>query len=59
MAKAKKAAAAQPEAKPKVVFDVKMPQYQYRQGDGHSIAVDRKSAGTAKPSLDCLANLRA
>ena len=44
--------------KPKVVFDPKMPRYEYRSNDGHSLSVDRKRSSVAPPA-DCLANLRA
>jgi hypothetical protein len=46
-------------SKPKVVFDVKMPKYEYRQGDGQSLSVDRKRTGGDKPPVDCLANIGA
>lgn len=58
MAKAKKAAAQSAVKRPSVVFDVKMPQYQYRQGDEKSLSVDRRPAAANKASLDCLANLK-
>lgn len=45
--------------RPKVVFDLKMPRYEYRETDGHSLSVDRKRAKGAKPPADCLANLTA
>jgi hypothetical protein len=46
--------------KPKVVYDVKMPRYDYRQNDGKSMSVDRnRSVGVGKPPADCLANIRA
>lgn len=54
MAKANNAAA----AKPRVVFDLKMPRYQYRQGDG-KLSPDRKGKLEDGPKLDCLANLKA
>jgi hypothetical protein len=44
---------------PKVVFDLKMPQYQFRQGEGRSMSVDRKRSNVGKPADDCLANLTA
>jgi hypothetical protein len=44
---------------PKVVFDLKMPQYQFRQGEGKSMSVDRKRLNVGKPASDCLANLAA
>lgn len=59
MAKSEKDAASASPRKPKVVFDVKMPQYEYRRGEDRSLSVDRKRATTAKPPADCLANLRA
>lgn len=43
--------------RPKVVFDVKMPAYEYRQGEDKSMSVDRKRGAPAKPAIDCLANL--
>lgn len=46
------------DAKPKVVFDPKMPRYEYREGNGHSLSVDRKRTESAKPPADCLANIR-
>ncbi len=45
--------------KPKVVFDVKMPRYQFRQGEDRSMSVDRDRSKVEKPSQDCLANIRA
>ena len=55
---AKKATAkAAPAAKPRVVFDPKMPTYQYRQGDDKSMSVDQKRTVEGAP-LGCLANLR-
>lgn len=45
-------------SKPKVVFDLKMPRYEYRQSDGYSLSVDRKRVAVAKPPANCLANLR-
>ncbi len=42
---------------PKVVFDLKMPQYQFHQGEGRSMSVDRKRTNVDKPSADCLSNL--
>lgn len=42
---------------PKVVFDLKMPEYQFRQGDDRSMSVDRKRGNVRKPAADCLANL--
>jgi hypothetical protein len=42
--------------KPKVVFDVKMPRYEYRQHDGNSMSVDRTKSDR-QPLPDCLANL--
>jgi hypothetical protein len=44
--------------KPKVVFDPKMPRYEYREGNGHSLSVDRKRTVGAKPPVDCLSNIR-
>ena len=44
--------------KPKVVFDLKMPQYEYQRGEGKSMSVDRKRDEAGKASLDCLTNLR-
>ncbi|PJI89120.1 hypothetical protein BDW16_2427 [Sphingomonas koreensis] len=43
-------------AKPRVVFDVKMPRYEYRKGEDRSMSVDRPRKGEAA-SADCLANL--
>ncbi len=45
-------------AKPKVVFDPKMPRFEYRYSDGTSLSVDRKRGASAKPPADCLANIR-
>lgn len=45
-------------AKPRVVFDVKMPRYEYRQGEDASLSVDRQRTKATKPPSDCLANLR-
>ena len=45
-------------AKPRVVFDVKMPRYEYRQGEGASLSVDRQRSKASKPPSDCLANLK-
>jgi len=45
--------------KPKVVFDPKMPRYDYRQEDGKSLSVDRKRGENLKAPLGCLANLKA
>ena len=45
--------------RPKVVFDVQIPSYEYREGKGFSLSVDRKRSKAAKPAADCLANLRA
>lgn len=44
--------------KPRVVFDVKMPRYEYRTGEGLSMSVDR-ARGKSKDAVaaDCLANL--
>ncbi|GEM_PF-5179593 len=42
--------------KPKVVFDVKMPKYEYRKGDDRSMSVDRPRKAE-KVAVDCLANL--
>jgi len=46
-------------AKPKVVFDLKMPRYEYRDSGGISLSVDRKKSAPAKLPADCLANIRA
>ena len=43
--------------KPKVVFDPKMPTYQFRQGEDRSMSVDRKRNVAERPSADCLSNL--
>ena len=56
MAKMNKGAS---EKKPRVVFGVKMPQYEYRRGEDKSLSVDRKRTASEKPSLDCLANISA
>lgn len=45
-------------SRPRVVFDLKMPRYEYRQADGVSLSVDRKRSAVAKPPANCLANLR-
>jgi len=58
MTKTRKPEAGASEKKPRVVFDVKMPQYEYRRGEDKSLSVDRKRGGTGKPALDCLANIR-
>ncbi len=43
-------------SKPKVVFDVKMPRYEYRKNEERSMSVDRtRTTGTV--AADCLANL--
>lgn len=42
--------------KPRVVFDVKMPRYEYRKGEDRSMSVDRKRT-SGGVSADCLANL--
>lgn len=44
--------------KPKVVFDLKMPRYEYRSAEERSLSVDRNRTTDAKASLDCLANLK-
>ena len=44
--------------KPKVVFDVKMPRYEYRGDPGRSLSVDRKRKDAMIPPVDCLANIR-
>jgi hypothetical protein len=44
---------------PRVVFDLKMPQYQFRQGEDRSMSVDRKRQNVGKPTVDCLSNLSA
>lgn len=44
--------------RPRVVFDLKMPRFEYRQTEGFSLSVDRKRAAVAKPPANCLANLR-
>lgn len=59
MSKQKAAKAPAPTGKPKVVFDLKMPEYTYRKGEDKSLSVDRKRGDAGKPNLDCLANLRA
>lgn len=46
------------QAKPKVVYDPKMPRYEYRYDGGKSMSVDRKRVGVSAPPADCLANLR-
>ncbi len=44
--------------KPRVVFDVKMPRYEYRKGEDRSMSVDRKRGpSNGAVSADCLANL--
>lgn len=45
--------------RPRVVFDVKMPSYGYRNGEEHSLSVDRKRETTLKLPTDCLSNLKA
>jgi hypothetical protein len=42
---------------PRVVFDLKMPPYQFRQGKDRSMSVDRKRLNIGKPAADCLSNL--
>lgn len=43
--------------KPKVVFDLKMPRYDYRHGEDFSLSVDRKRTDVVAPA-DCLANIK-
>lgn len=43
--------------KPRVVYDVKMPAYGYRDDKGQSRTVDVVPMKAAAPKLDCLANL--
>jgi hypothetical protein len=45
--------------KPRVVFDLKMPQYQFRKGEDKSMSVDRKRKQAGAPAADCLSNLLA
>lgn len=44
--------------KPRVVFDLKMPRYEYRQAEEKSLSVDRSKPTDSKIALDCLANLK-
>lgn len=44
-------------SKPRVVFDPKMPRYEYRDGGSKSLSVDRKRTDGPKPPSNCLANL--
>jgi len=44
---------------PRVVFDLKMPKYQFRQGEDRSMSVDRKKENISQPDTDCLSNLTA
>lgn len=44
--------------RPRVVFDPKMPRYEYREGEGHSLSVDRKRATSKPPAADLLANVK-
>ncbi len=43
--------------RPRVVFDLKMPQYQFRKGEDRSMSVDRRRDNTSAPANDCLSNL--
>lgn len=44
--------------KPRVVFDPKMPIYEYRDTGGFSLSVDRKRAATKELPADTLAHLK-
>jgi len=55
MTKTTDKAADRPRAR--VVFDPKMPKYEYRTGEDKSLSVDRRRVVTEKPGSDLLANL--
>jgi len=44
--------------KPRVVFDPKMPRYEYRDSGGHSLSVDRKNTNLKKPRSNMLSSLK-
>lgn len=46
-------------SKPRVVFDPKMPRYEYRDSGGHSLSVDRKRVAPKTLPPDTLAHLKA
>lgn len=44
-------------AKSKVVFNPKMPEYRFVQTGSHSLSVDRKRSETDKPQANCLSTI--
>lgn len=44
--------------KPRVVFDLSMPRYEYRDTGGHSLSVDRKREPEKKVAPNTLSHLK-
>jgi len=45
-------------ARPRVVYDIQMPAYEYSSGDDESMSVDRNRKNVGCPAPDCLSNVR-
>ena len=45
-------------SKPRVVFDPKMPAYEYRDSGSHSLSVDRRRSEPKRLSSNLLANVK-